>query len=101
MTFSVCGLLVILLCSMLDSRTRSIAAPSMMWDEHAQANHMYFLNSEYMGFVIHSRRNFVMTPFTKPHNQDAKTAQMLFAGNMTCSNCRFQGVLDVSGITYS
>lgn len=74
---------------------------TMMWDEDAAANLMYFLNSKYMGFAIHSRRNFVMTPFATPHNQDARTAQMLFAGNMTASNCRFLGVLDASGITYA
>ncbi len=73
----------------------------IMWDENAAANLMYFLNSEYMGFVIHSRRNFVMTPFAKPHNQDARTAQMLFAGNMTCSNGRFLGVMDHKNLSYS
>lgn len=73
---------------------------TMMWSETCQADHMYFLNSEYLSFVIHSARNFVMTPFAKPINQDAKTAQMLFAGNLTCNNCRFQGVMDPNQITY-
>lgn len=74
---------------------------TMVWDEIATANLMYWLNTEYMGFVIHSRRNFAMTPFVKPHNQDAKTAQMLFAGNMTASNCRFLGVQDHSSLSYN
>lgn len=74
---------------------------TMMWDEAATADLVYALNTEFLEFVIHRARNFVMTPFVKPHNQDARTAQMLFAGNLTCSNCRFQGVLDTSGITYS
>jgi hypothetical protein len=74
---------------------------TILWDENAAANLMYFLNTEYMGFVIHSRRNFVMTPFASPHNQDARTAQMLFAGNMTASNCRFLGVLDNLNLSYS
>lgn len=74
---------------------------TMMWNENAPANLMYFINPEYMRFVIHSRRNFVMTPFAKPINQDAKTAQMLWAGNMTCGNNRFQGVLDFTGAAFN
>lgn len=93
---------------MKDQDTLDIGFPSLkfkgvtiMWDEHSTADLVYALNTEFLEFVIHKQRNFVMTPFVKPHNQDARTAQMLFAGNLTCSNCRFQGVLDTSGITYS
>jgi len=75
----------------------------MMWDENIQTgtdlangnandHAFYWLNSEFLSLTIHKRRNFVMTPFVQPHDQDAKIAQILVAGNMTCANSRFQGV---------
>lgn len=80
---------------------------TLMWDENimsgngietsettSAAHHiMYSLNSEFLSLTLHPRRNFVMTPFITPTDQDAKVAQILVAGNMTCSNMRFQGVL--------
>lgn len=87
----------------------------MMWDDNIQSGTqmtggsgtphtsasgnthlMYFLNSEYLSFTLHKRRNFVMTPFVTPYDQDAKIAQILVAGNMTASNNRFQGVIKVT-----
>lgn len=87
---------------------------TMMWDENIQSgtnitggagtpgtsasgvDHLfYFLNSEYLSCTLHARRNFVMTPFVTPMDQDAKVAQILLAGNMTISNGRFQGVIKV------
>lgn len=87
---------------------------TMMWDENIQSgtnitsgagtpgtsgsgvDHLfYFLNSEYLSLTLHSKRNFVMTPFVTPMDQDAKVAQILLAGNMTVSNSRFQGVIKV------
>lgn len=87
---------------------------TMMWDENIQSgtnitggagtpgtsasgvDHLfYFLNSEFLGITLHARRNFVMTPFVTPHDQDAQVAQLLVAGNMTGSNSRFQGVIKV------
>lgn len=85
----------------------------LMWDENIQSgtqitggagtphtsaagnDHlMYFLNSEFLGVTLHPRRNFVMTPFVTPADQDAKVAQILTAGNGTCNNSRFQGVFN-------
>ena len=88
---------------------------TMMWDENIQdgtgitsgvgtphtsaagnTHLMYFINSNYMRIVLHPRRNFVMTPFVVPYDQDAKVAQILLAGNMTINNSRFQGVMLVT-----
>lgn len=87
---------------------------TMMWDENIQSGtnitggagtpgtsgsgveHLfYFLNSEYLSLTLHARRNFVMTPFVTPYDQDAQVAQILLAGNMTVNNSRFQGVIKV------
>ena len=64
-------------------------------DENVLANRIYFINTKYLRLKIHRRRNFVMTPFVRPHDQDARTSQLLVAGNLTCNNSRFQGVLEV------
>jgi hypothetical protein len=63
-------------------------------NENCIANRIYFLNTRYLRVKIHKDRNFVMTDFVKPHDQDAKVAQIFVAGNMTTNNSRFQGVLE-------
>lgn len=72
---------------------------TMMWDEEidtarASSTHKqitYAINTEFMRVVLHRRRNFMMTPFVRPYNQDGRVAQMLTAGNLTLNNSRFQG----------
>lgn len=83
----------------------------MIWDEHmpdldtgvvyddaswATSTYM-LLNLDFIELVVDSQTDFVSTPFMKPENQDAKTSQVLLAGNMTVSNRRKQGV--IYGIT--
>lgn len=58
------------------------------------ADHMYFLNTNYIFFRPHSSRNIVPLPGDRVAiNQDAMVKLMAFAGNMTVSNRRMQGVL--------
>ena len=83
-----------------DTSTLNIGFPNqrfkgltMVWDEHVQTDLLYFVTSRFMGITLHSRRNFVMSPFVRPYNQDARVAQILLAGNMTCSNSRHLGVI--------
>jgi len=64
-----------------------------MWDELVLNNHLYVLNSDFINVTIHRNRNFAMTPFQKPIDQDGKIAQILTAGNMTLNNSRHQGVM--------
>jgi hypothetical protein len=57
-------------------------------------NHMYFLNSKYIFFRPHSDRNFVPLGGERfAVNQDAIVKLIVWAGNMTMSNGRLQGVL--------
>jgi len=53
----------------------------------------YHLNTRCMEYIVHSRRDFVSTPFIKPANQDARTSHLLWAGQLCVSNRRKQGVL--------
>ena len=58
------------------------------------ANTMYFLNTKYVYYRPHRARNFVpLNPDRYSVNQDAVVKLQGWAGNMTISNSRLQGVL--------
>lgn len=57
----------------------------IVWDELCPTGTMYFLNTKHMKLTAHSDANFKTTDFVKPENQDARTAQILFMGNLTCN----------------
>lgn len=58
----------------------------------------FFLNTKYLHFRPHARRNFVPLSPNKRYsiNQDAEVQILAWAGNMTCSGAQFQGRLDVN-----
>lgn len=58
----------------------------------------YHLNSQAMEYIVHDARDWVTTPFVKPVGQDARTAQILFMGQLVVNNRRKLGVMyDSSG----
>ena len=60
----------------------------------APANTMYFLNTKYLHWRPHSKRNMVpLDPDRFSVNQDAMVKLIGWAGNMTLSNSFLQGVL--------
>jgi hypothetical protein len=60
----------------------------------APANHMYFLNTNYIFWRPHTDRNMVpLNPDRFAVNQDAMVKLIAVAGNMTMSNAFLQGVL--------
>jgi len=68
-------------------------AVSSTWSG-AAANHMYFLNTNYLFFRPHKDRNFVPIGGERQAvNQDAVVKLIGWAGNLTCSGAQFQGVL--------
>ena len=66
---------------------------TMMLDKYCTATYMYFLNSDYINFVVDTQTDMLTTDFRVPTNQDAKVAHILLYANLTCSNCKVQGVL--------
>lgn len=61
---------------------------------NATANHMWFLNTNYIFFRPHRDRNFVPIGGERQAvNQDAIVKLYGWAGNLTCSGSQFQGVL--------
>jgi hypothetical protein len=65
----------------------------MLFDRDCTAGYLYMLNSRYMSFVVHGEADFSTGPFIKPENQDAKTANILWQGNLTTNNRRKLGVI--------
>lgn len=64
---------------------------------NAPASTMYFLNTDYIHYRPHSKRNMVVDDRERtPVNQDALCRLILWAGNMTLSNAQLQGVLTAS-----
>jgi hypothetical protein len=65
----------------------------VVMDSHCNADEMYFLTSDYLHLVSHKKENMRLEPFMKPIDQNAAVAKIYWAGNLTCSDCRRQGVL--------
>lgn len=63
----------------------SFKGAGLTWDESCPTGTMYFLNTKFMKLVVHEDANFETTDFVKPENQDARVAQILWMGNLTCS----------------
>ena len=69
----------------------------MLFDRHATAATVSFLNAAYLNMCIHKDANFATGKFIEPENQDAMSAKILFQGNLTTSNRRAHG--QMTGIT--
>lgn len=57
------------------------------------ANHMYFLNTDYIYWQPHRDRDMVPLDRVQSINQDATVQLIIWMGNMTASNCQLQGVI--------
>lgn len=57
------------------------------------ANHMYFLNTEYLKLVVHKDADLTEVPEQRPVNQDGSVIPILWMGNLVCSNRSLQGVI--------
>jgi hypothetical protein len=57
------------------------------------ANHMYFLNTDYIKYRPSAKRNMVPLETVSSINQDASVRLVVWAGNLTLSNAQLHGVL--------
>jgi len=62
-------------------------------DSHVPDGHMYFLNSNYLDYKVHSNRNFAFEDFRTRESYDAVIARIFWMGQFTCTNPRMLGVL--------
>lgn len=56
---------------------------------------LVMLNADFLKFVIGKGKNFVVTDFQRPENQDAKVSQIILYGNLTCANRARQGRMNI------
>jgi len=63
------------------------------WGGGISATRMYFLNTSYIYWSVHSRTNMVPMDEKMSLNQDATVVPILWAGNLTMSNAGLQGVI--------
>ena len=70
---------------------------AMTYDPNTPSGTMFFLSSDALKLVTNKGTNFITTKFIQPANQDAKVAQLLWAGQLASDNIRRLGKL--TGIT--
>lgn len=59
-------------------------------------NHeLVMLNADFLKFVIGKGKNFVVTDFIQPDNQEARFSKTILYGNLTCCNRQRQGRMNV------
>jgi hypothetical protein len=63
------------------------------WGGGLSATRMYFLNTDYIYWSVHSGTNMEPMSEKMSLSQDASVKPILFAGNLTMSNAGLQGVL--------
>lgn len=69
----------------------------VFFDPACVAQTMYFANEKYLQLRVQTGRNFKMTEFVRPANQDARVAQVLWMGNLVTLARRKNG--KITGIT--
>jgi len=57
------------------------------------ANHMYFVNTNYLELVVHQDADLEIMEEMRPVNQDGAVVPILWMGNITCSNRKLQAVI--------
>lgn len=55
--------------------------------------HMYFLNLNYLNLVVHQDADLQVMDAVHPVNQDGSVTQIIWMGNVTCSNRHLQAVV--------
>ena len=57
------------------------------------ANHMYFINTNYLELVVHQDADLEILDEQRPISQDGSVIPILWMGNLSCSNRKQQGVI--------
>ena len=62
-------------------------------DPNCPTGEMFFLSTEAMRFVVHTDANWQIGKFVEPTDQDARSAKVIWMGNLVTLNRRRQGKL--------
>ena len=69
----------------------------LTWSPNCPTGYVYFLSTKYMGLRVMSNRDFKVTDWKEPINQDGLVKQILWAGNFITSDCKRLAV--ATGVT--
>lgn len=62
-------------------------------DSHCPTGYLYYFNTDYLDLISHQDENMRFEPFRRPFRQAGRSAFIYWFGNLTGSNCRFQGAM--------
>jgi hypothetical protein len=65
-----------------------INGKTLVVDPHCGSTDAWVLNTNFLSLYVANGRNFSFEPFRKPTNQDARVAQIFWAGNLVCTQPR-------------
>jgi hypothetical protein len=70
-----------------------IAGCEVTWSENVPAGEIWYISTEYLGLRVMPGRDFYVSDAIKGlvNNVDTRKAFILWAGNLTVSNCRYLG----------
>ena len=63
----------------------------LVWDEDCPDDVMLFLNANHLKFKVGRGKNFIMTPFDNPLQQEAKQSHVILYANLITNNRARQG----------
>lgn len=69
-------------------QTISFKGVPVVWDEDCDATTWFWLNAEFLRFKIGRGRNFVVTPFVTPPNQESRISQIILYCNLSVNDRR-------------
>ena len=72
---------------------------TLVVDGYCGATDAWVLNSKYLDLIMAKGRNFVLEPFQKPVNQDARITRILWAGQFVDRSCRRHARIKLYDIT--
>jgi len=74
-------------------QTLKFKGATVVVDSHCPAGQMYMLNTKYLDFKVHNKRNFAFESFRRQEGHDVMQARIFWMGQLTCSNARMQGCI--------
>jgi hypothetical protein len=82
----------------LDSGWIADSIQGIPWigDRHCHADDIFHLDFKETMLMTHSKRNFKLMPYMVPDDQDVQSSRIYWAGELTCSDCRKNGIYQVN-----
>lgn len=66
----------------------------IVYDEYCPGSHMFYINTDFISMKIHRDKRFVMSPWQRPINQEARIAQILAKMQFVTGNPRYHGMIE-------